>query len=130
MMKLKKIAAIDIGSNAMRLLINNVIEYQGEKYFKKVDIVRIPIRLGTESFKEKKISKHTATRLLKAMHAYKNIMDAHEIKTYRGCATSAMREAVNGAELIAQIKEETGLNIEIISGKEEAAIIYSNHIEK
>lgn len=129
-MKTKKIAAIDIGSNAMRLLINNVIEYQGQKYYKKVDIVRVPIRLGTEAFKEKNISPHTSKRLMNAMHAYKNLMDAHEIEIYRGCATSAMREAQNGAALIAQIKTETGLKIEIIDGKEEASIIYANHIEK
>jgi exopolyphosphatase/guanosine-5'-triphosphate,3'-diphosphate pyrophosphatase len=128
-MKTKKIAAIDIGSNGMRLLINNVIEYQGIKYYKKVDIVRVPIRLGTEAFKEKNISPKTSTRLLNAMHAYKHLMDAHEIEIYRGCATSAMREAQNGAELIARIKKETGIKIEIIDGKEEASIIYANHIE-
>ncbi len=129
-MKIKKIAAIDIGSNAMRLLINNVFEYKGIKYFKKVDIVRVPIRLGTEAFKHKAISEHTSGRLLNAMHAYKNLMEAHEITKYRGCATSAMREAENGLSLIQQIKDETGINIEIIDGKEEAEIIYANHIEK
>jgi exopolyphosphatase / guanosine-5'-triphosphate,3'-diphosphate pyrophosphatase len=129
-MKTKKIAAIDIGSNAMRLLINNVIEYQGNKYYKKVDIVRVPIRLGTEAFKDKKISVKTGERLLNAMHAYKHLMEAHEIEIYRGCATSAMREAQNGSELIAKILKETGLKIEIIDGKEEASIIYANHIEK
>ncbi|MCB9255885.1 MAG: exopolyphosphatase [Chitinophagales bacterium] len=129
-MKIKKIAAIDIGSNAMRLLINNVIEYQGIKHFKKVDIVRVPIRLGTEAFKEKLISVHTENRLLEAMSAYKNLMAAHEIVAYRGCATSAMREAQNGIEIIQKIKEATGLDIEIIDGKEEAEIIYANHIEK
>lgn len=110
-MKTKKIAAIDIGSNAMRLLINNVIEYQGNKYYKKVDIVRVPIRLGTEAFKDKKISVKTGERLLNAMHAYKHLMEAHEIEIYRGCATSAMREAQNGGELIAKILKETGLKI-------------------
>lgn len=129
-MKINKIAAIDIGSNAMRLLINNVIEYNGNKYYKKVDIVRIPIRLGTEAFKEKKISDITQERLMNAMHAYKHLMDSHEISKYRGCATSAMREAENGTALIAQILDETGIKIEIIDGKEEAAIIYANHIEQ
>jgi exopolyphosphatase/guanosine-5'-triphosphate,3'-diphosphate pyrophosphatase len=129
-MKMKKVAAIDIGSNAMRLLINNVFEYQGVTYYKKVDIVRVPIRLGTEAFTLKEISARTSKRLLTAMHAYKNLMEAHEISAYRGCATSAMREAENGAQLIEQIKKETGLVIEIIGGKEEAEIIYANHIEK
>jgi len=129
-MKIKKVAAIDIGSNAMRLLINNVIEQDGQKFYKKVDIIRVPIRLGTEAFKDRCISKTTQKRLLNAMHAYKHLMSAHEVVKYRGCATSAMREAKNGTALIQQIKEETGLNIEIIDGKEEAAIIYANHIEK
>lgn len=129
-MKMKKLAAIDIGSNAMRLLINNVIEYDGKKLFKKVDIVRVPIRLGTEAFKEKKISEYTRNRLVQALHAYKHLLEAHEVVDYRGCATSAMREAKNGDEIIHQIKEETGINIEIIDGKEEAEIIYANHIEK
>lgn len=129
-MKMKKLAAIDIGSNAMRLLINNVIEYNGVKLFKKVDIVRVPIRLGTEAFKEKNISEYTRKRLVQALHGYKHLIEAHEVVNYRGCATSAMREAKNGAEIIQQIKDETGIHIEIIDGKEEAEIIYSNHIEK
>lgn len=129
-MKMKKLAAIDIGSNAMRLLINNVIEYNGVKLFKKVDIVRVPIRLGTEAFKEKNISEYTRKRLVQALHGYKHLIEAHEVVNYRGCATSAMREAKNGAEIIQQIKDETGIHIEIIDGKEEAEIIYANHIEK
>lgn len=129
-MKMKKLAAIDIGSNAMRLLINNVIEYNGLKLFKKVDIVRVPIRLGTEAFKEKNISEYTRKRLVQALHGYKHLIEAHEVVDYRGCATSAMREAKNGAEIIQQIKDETGIHIEIIDGKEEAEIIYANHIEK
>ena len=129
-MKMKKLAAIDIGSNAMRLLINNVIEYNGVKLFKKVDIVRVPIRLGTEAFKEKNISEFTRKRLVQALHGYKHLIEAHEVVNYRGCATSAMREAKNGAEIIQQIKDETGIHIEIIDGKEEAEIIYANHIEK
>jgi exopolyphosphatase / guanosine-5'-triphosphate,3'-diphosphate pyrophosphatase len=129
-LKTKKIAAIDIGSNAMRLLINNVIEINGTRLFKKMDIVRVPIRLGTESFKEKIILPETRARLIHAMHAYSHLMKAHEVSIYRGCATSAMREAVNGPEVIEQIKKETGINIEIISGKEEAQIIYSTHIEQ
>ena len=129
-MKMKKLAAIDIGSNAMRLLITNVIEYNGVKLFKKVDIVRVPIRLGTEAFKEKNISEYTRKRLVQALHGYKHLIEAHEVVNYRGCATSAMREAKNGAEIIQQIKDETGIHIEIIDGKEEAEIIYANHIEK
>lgn len=127
-MKTTRIAAIDIGSNAMRLLINNVIEIDGKQYFKKMNIVRVPIRLGTESFKNKKIQPHTAERLIEAMKAYSYLMKAHEVSIYRGCATSAMREAKNGNEIIEKIKNEAGIDIEIISGKEEAQIIYATHI--
>ncbi len=129
-MKFKKIAAIDIGSNAIRLLINNVIKYNGETYYKKVGIVRVPIRLGEDAFTEKSIKPHNAHRLIEALKAYKNLMKAHEVSAYRGCATSAMREATNGKSLTEQILKETGLVIEVISGSEEAEIIYANHIEK
>ena len=126
----KKYAAIDIGSNAMRLLINNVIIVNGEKHYKKADIIRIPIRLGTEAFLDKKISDNTLQKMIFAMKAYANLMKAHNVEKYRACATSAMREAENGAEIIEQIKELTGISIELISGKEEAKIIYTAHIEK
>lgn len=129
-MKTTRIAAIDIGSNAMRLLINNVIEINGQRFFKKMNIVRVPIRLGTESFKDKKIHPQTLALLLEAMKAYSHLMKAHEVSIYRGCATSAMREAKNGSEIIEKIKNEVGINIEIISGKEEAQIIYATHIEQ
>lgn len=129
-MKVKKYAAIDIGSNAMRLLINNVIEIDGEKHYKKADIIRVPIRLGSEAFLKKEISQQTINKFISAMRAYANLMNAHEIEKYRACATSALRDANNGKEIIALIKKETGIEIEIISGKEEAAIIYATHIEK
>lgn len=129
-MKTKKYAAIDIGSNAMRLLINNIIEHNGQKYYKKVAITRVPIRLGTEAFLHKEISEKTIDRMLCAMQAFANIMKVHEVAAYRACATSAMREANNGKEIIAKIKAETEVDIEIISGDEEAEIIYATHIEK
>jgi exopolyphosphatase/guanosine-5'-triphosphate,3'-diphosphate pyrophosphatase len=129
-MNVKKYAAIDIGSNAMRLLINNVIEIDGEKHYKKVDIIRVPIRLGSEAFIKKEISEPTINKFLSAMRAYANLMNAHEVEKYRACATSALRDAKNGADIIDLVKKETGINIEIISGKEEAEIIYSTHKEK
>lgn len=129
-MKTKKYAAIDIGSNAMRLLINNVIEYQGEVYYKKVALIRVPIRLGTEAFIDKKISDANIEKMVYAMNAFMGLMKVHDVVKYRACATSAMRDAVNGAEIIEKIKIETGINIEVISGDEEAKIIYATHIEK
>lgn len=129
-MKTKKYAAIDIGSNAMRLLINNVIEAEGKVYYKKVAITRVPIRLGTEAFVHREISEANIQKMIYAMQAYSNLMKVHEVSSYRACATSAMREAKNGEEIIARIKKEADINIEIISGDEEAEIIYSTHIEK
>ena len=89
----------------MRLLINHVIIVNGEKHYKKADIIRIPIRLGTDAFLEKKISEKTLEKMIFAMKAYANLMKAHHVEKYRACATSAMREAENGAEIIEQIKE-------------------------
>ncbi|MGB1315406.1 MAG: exopolyphosphatase [Chitinophagales bacterium] len=129
-MKTKKFAAIDIGSNAMRLLINNVIEAEDKVYFKKVAITRVPIRLGTEAFVNKEISDANIKRMLYAMKAFANLMKVHDVEKYRACATSAMRDAKNGAEIIAKIKAETDIAIEIISGEEEAEIIFATHIEK
>jgi len=129
-MKSKKYAAIDIGSNAMRLLINNVIDYKGKKIYKKVDIIRVPIRLGTEAFTKGFISSKTIEKFIYAMKAYANLMQAHEIVKFRACATSALREASNGKEIVELVRKKTGINLEIISGEEEAKIIYSTHIEK
>ena len=129
-MKSKKYAAIDIGSNAMRLLINNVIDLKGKTLYKKADIIRVPIRLGTEAFTIGKISEKTIEKFLFAMTAYANLMQAHDVVKFRACATSALREASNNSEIIALVKQKTGIEIEIISGKEEAEIIYSTHIEK
>jgi len=129
-MKTKKYAAIDVGSNAMRLLINNVIEIDGEKLYKKADIIRIPIRLGTEAFLDGKISDQTIQKFLSAMNAYAHLMIAHGVVKYRACATSALREASNGAEIIAMVKQETEIDLEIINGQEEAQIIYATHIER
>lgn len=129
-MKSKKYAAIDIGSNAMRLLINNIIDIDGKRIYKKADIIRIPIRLGTEAFIEKEISEKTIYRFLSAMKAFNFLMEAHGVAKYRACATSALREAKNNHKIVSLVKKETNIDIEIISGKEEAEIIYSTHIEK
>jgi exopolyphosphatase/guanosine-5'-triphosphate,3'-diphosphate pyrophosphatase len=122
-----KFAAIDIGSNAVRLLFCNVIE-NGEVYFKKAELIRIPIRLGDDSFLRKEISKEKADKLIYAMIAFSHLMKVFEPLDYRACATSAMRDADNGKEIIERIKLESGLDVEIIDGKKEAEIIYSNHI--
>ena len=127
-MKLLKFAAIDIGSNAMRLLIANVIENNGEVIYKKASLTRGPLRLGFEAFEKGEISADKEEKLVHMMKAYKHLMIVNEVEGYRACATSAMRDAKNGPELVSRIKRETSIEIEIIDGKEEAQIIYDSHI--
>ncbi len=120
----KKFAAIDIGSNAVRLLISTITEQEGrEPMFKKTSLVRVPIRLGADVFFSKTISSENIRRMMDTMQAFKLLMRAHRIEKFRACATSAMRESENGVEVAQTIKEKTGLEIEIIDGKDEAAII-------
>lgn len=123
-----KFAAIDIGSNALRLLIGNVYESSKGPIFKKADLVRIPLRLGDDAFLHKKISKEKCEKLVLAMKSYRNLLDFYEINEYKACATSALREATNSVEVVQQVANETGIAIEIIDGKTEAQIIYSNHV--
>lgn len=124
MLSIKKYAAIDIGSNAVRLLIANIIEEKGKPTrFKKSSLVRVPIRLGSDVFLNKKISKENTIRMVDTMQAFKLLMKSHKVEKYKACATSAMREALNGKKITDLIFEETNINIDIIEGEEEAAII-------
>ena len=125
-----KFAAIDIGSNAVRLLFCNVYEDNGITTFKKAELIRVPIRLGEDSFLQGKISGQKADKLVTAMKAFKNLIDVYDAVDYRACATSAMRDAENRYEIVDRVRKEAGLKIEIIDGKTEADIIYSNHIEE
>ena len=126
MLKFINLAAIDIGSNSIRLLVSNVIpEKGGSPLFKKAGLVRLPVRLGTDVFTEGRISDQNRKRIVKAMRAYKYIMEVHGVKSFRACATSAMREAVNGSEIVAEILAKTGIQIEIINGQEEARLIFA-----
>jgi len=129
-MKIEKLAGIDIGSNAIRLLIVNVITGKGENTpnFKKSAIIRVPIRLGADTFISGKISDENAARMQKAMSAFKLLMEVHGVKNYKACATSAMREATNGVEIAASIFNKTGVEIDIIDGKKEAEIIFSTDL--
>ena len=129
-MKIKKFGAIDIGSNAVRLLIANVIEEkEKETTFKKSSLVRVPIRLGADAFVTGKISETNIERMLDAMKAFKLLMQVHGVEKYKACATSAMREAENGKDVVAAIFKETGVEIEIINGKKEASIISSTDLK-
>lgn len=120
----KKYAAIDIGSNAVRLLISTITEQEGkEPIFKKTSLVRVPIRLGADVFMTKLISQENKIRLKDTMEAFKLLMKSHKIEKYKACATSAMREADNGEEVAKHILEKTGVEINIIDGTDEAAMI-------
>jgi exopolyphosphatase/guanosine-5'-triphosphate,3'-diphosphate pyrophosphatase len=129
MIKLKKYAAIDIGSNAMRLLIVNIVEQKGkEPQFNKSSLVRVPIRLGQDAFTVGEISKENIDRMCDAMKAFNLLMKVHKVEDYRAFATSAMREAYNGKEVAEIIKNKANIKIEIIDGKKEAAIIASTDL--
>jgi exopolyphosphatase/guanosine-5'-triphosphate,3'-diphosphate pyrophosphatase len=128
---IKKYGAIDIGSNAIRLLVSNVVEREDrDPQFKKSSLVRVPIRLGADSFVVGKISDENVQRMINAMEAFKLLMSVHGVEKYKACATSAMREASNGREVADQILEKTGIKIDIIGGKEEAAIISSTDLNE
>jgi len=124
LLTIEKYGAIDIGSNAIRLLISSVHEEEGKATrFKKTSLVRVPIRLGADVFKDKRVSEANIARMLDTMQAYHLLMKTHKVLRYKACATSAMREAENGKELVQLIKDQTGIQIDIIDGKDEAAII-------
>jgi len=122
-------AAIDVGSNAVRLLIADITYNENGYGFKKNTLVRVPLRLGDDAFLDHKISERKIEDLLKTMVAFKNLMDVYQVTRYLACATSSMREAHNGHAIIKMIKETANLDLEIIEGQREANIIYANHIE-
>src|SRR5215216_758857 len=124
-----RLAAIDIGSNAARLLITDVIEGIGHPpEFSKLNLVRVPLRLGFDVFETGEISEHRINMIIDGMHAYKHLLKLHEVDRVIAYATSAMRDAKNGKEIIKKVKDETGISIEIISGDLEASIIYETHV--
>ncbi len=124
-----RLAAIDIGSNAARLLIAEVShDKDGITQFNKLNLIRVPLRLGFDVFEKGEISKEKRGMVLQTMKAYGHLINAYGVKNVIACATSAMRDAANSADLIRKVKLETGLEIEIISGDLEASIIYENHV--
>ncbi len=123
-------AAIDIGSNAVRLLIADIIQNEKEVSFKKNTLIRVPLRLGDDAFLDKKISEKKTEELIKTMMAFRHLIDVYKVSDYMACATSAMREAQNGIDIVRQIKEKANIDLEIVQGQREANIIYSSHIEQ
>ncbi len=131
MIQIKKYAAIDIGSNATRLLIMNIIEQKGkEVQFNKSALIRVPIRLGQDAFTVGEISEENIDRMIDAMKAFKLLMKVYKVEKYMACATSAMREAYNGKEVTEIIKKKADIKIDIIDGKKEAAIIASSDLHQ
>lgn len=135
MLTIKKYAAIDIGSNGVRLLISDVLEQKGKPtLFRKSSLVRVPIRLGADVFMNHCISKENELRMVDTMNAFKLLMNSHKVVAYKACATSAMREADNGMDVVNLIKEQAKIQIDVIDGEEEAAIIAATdldlHIDK
>jgi len=129
MISIKKYAAIDIGSNAMRLLITNIVEQQGkETQFNKSALIRVPIRLGQDAFTVGEITPENIDRMVDAMEAFRLLMKVYKVEKYKACATSAMREAYNGREVADIIREKSEIDIDIIDGKVEAAIIASSDL--
>lgn len=124
-----KLAAIDIGSNACRLLIDEVlVDEQGKPDFSKVVLLRVPLRLGFDVFETGRISEPKIDMFLKTMKAYKLLLDVYDVAHLKACATSAMRDAANANEIIKRIKEEAGIDVKVITGQEEAAYLYENHV--
>lgn len=125
------LAAIDIGSNAARLLIKSVTKQEdGTLQFQKLQFIRFPLRLGLDVFSQGKISKEREMQFVRMIKAFRQLMIIYNVVDFRACATSALRDAKNGQKIIKHIKHLTGIEIEIISGEEEARTIYDNHIEK
>ncbi|QAR31797.1 exopolyphosphatase [Ornithobacterium rhinotracheale] len=129
-MKITKLAAIDIGSNAVRLLVSAIYEEEGRVTFNKTSLVRVPIRLGEDAFVRGEVSKENEKRLIQAMTAYKLLMDVHQVQGYCAFATSAMREVKNGKEIVQKIREKAGVNLEIIDGQKEGQIIFETELKE
>jgi exopolyphosphatase/guanosine-5'-triphosphate,3'-diphosphate pyrophosphatase len=124
-----RLGAIDIGSNAGRLLISDVVQgSNGRLDFIKTALVRVPLRLGFDVFGSGRISPARVEMLLKTLEAYRLLLDVYEVKHLKAAATSAMRDAENAAEVVAAIRERTGIDLQVISGGEEARLVYENHI--
>ena len=129
-MKAYQFAAIDIGSNAVRLLVSNVFEDGAKVTYKKQSLVRMPIRLGADAFLKQHFPEEKVRDFIDTMHAFKHLLNVYRPQKVRALATSAFREADNGVEIVNQVYNETGIKIEIVSGKEEAEVVYANGLRE
>jgi len=125
------LGAIDIGSNAVRLLVAQAVPYKHETVdFTKLSLLRLPLRLGLDVFEHGSISNEKVQLLEKSMESFRLIMEIYGVKHFRACATSAMRDAINADDIVASVLKNTGIRIEVISGREEAEIIYETHLRQ
>lgn len=122
------LAGIDIGSNAARLLISEVVTAKGKTQFNKLNLIRVPLRLGFDVFHHQSIPEEKQKMILECMQAFQHLMKTYNVEAYKACATSAMRDASNGKEIIQKIKKLTGIEVEIISGDEEATFLFESHV--
>lgn len=127
-MNVTKLGAIDIGSNSVRCLISNVVHKNGYTYYRKVSMIRLPIRLGQEVFMNGVLSEETTARFIEGMQSYKHLLKVHGVQDYRAVATSAMREAANGIDLVKKVRKSTGIKIQIIDGAEEARLVFNSKL--
>ena len=127
-MKIRKYGAIDIGSNAVRLLVSNVVDYKGQVFFQKNALVRVPIRLGQDAFTKGEISKKNIRRIIKSMKAFRLLMKVHGVEDYLAFATSALRGAKNCSQVVERVSNKSKIQIEIIDGKKEAKIISNTNV--
>ncbi len=123
-----RLAAIDIGSNAVRCLISEVDHHYARPL--KLKLLRIPLRLGMDTFTRGRISPKKRADLIRTLQIYQLLMEVYEVEDYRACATSAVRDAANATEIVTEIRELTGIQIEVIDGKEEASIVFETHISQ
>ncbi|MEJ7610942.1 MAG: exopolyphosphatase [Ferruginibacter sp.] len=123
------LAAIDIGSNAARLLINDVVtDKEGNVVFNKLNLLRVPLRLGFDVFEKNIISEEKIRMLTETMKSFRHMMNAYNVEALKACATSAMRDASNSKDIIATVQQEAGISIEVIDGDMEATLVYENHV--
>lgn len=129
-MDVKRIGAIDVGSNSVRLLITDVIDYHGKAIFKKDSLIRTPLKLGEDTFTQGYISSQKCEKLAVLMQSYLGLLEVNGVSLWRACATSALREAENSEEILSTVLEKSGVNIEIIESKDEARFILANSIDE
>jgi exopolyphosphatase/guanosine-5'-triphosphate,3'-diphosphate pyrophosphatase len=127
---MSRFAAIDVGSNAMRLMIARIAGTEDDTRLYKEAFFRVPLRLGSDVFSRQRLSKETQIKLMKTMVAFRNLVEVFEPLSLRACATSAMRDSLNGADTVAAVEKQTGIRLDIISGSDEAELIFSTHIRK